>query len=338
LTAVLSPAPEAAAAVPPVLAVEDLRAWFYTRAGIVKAVDGISFTLGRGEILGLVGESGSGKSVTGFSIMGLIDPPGRLAGGRVLFAGQDLATLSEEQMRRLRGARIAMIFQDPMMTLNPVLKIETQMVETLKAHGVTDDAECRRRARDALGQVGIPAPEERLAAYPHQFSGGMRQRVAIAIALLNKPDLIIADEPTTALDVTIQGQILFEMQKLCRETGTALIWITHDLSVVASLADRICVMYAGRIVEEGTVDAVLDHPLHPYTRGLIGSVPSRNRRGVPLAQIPGMTPSLLNLPPGCSFRMRCDRPQADCIAEPELTHPVPGRGVRCHHPVGEALQ
>jgi peptide/nickel transport system ATP-binding protein len=316
----------------PTIEVRNLRTHFFTKAGVVKAVDDVSFAVGKGRILGLVGESGSGKSVTGFSIMGLVDPPGRVAGGEILFQGRNLAALSEEEMRQIRGARIAMIFQDPMMTLNPVLRIDTQMIETVLAHDKVSEAEARRRAREALVQVGIPSPDERLKAYPHQFSGGMRQRVAIAIALLHKPELIIADEPTTALDVTIQGQILFEVQKLCRESGTSLIWITHDLSVVAGLADEICVMYAGRIVEKGTVDEVLDHPLHPYTRGLIGSVPSRNVRGRPLAQIPGMTPSLLNLAPGCAFRTRCPRASDACLVEPEITAPIPGREVRCFHP------
>jgi peptide/nickel transport system ATP-binding protein len=321
----------------PTLKVDGLRTHFFTKAGVVKAVDDVSFSIARGQVLGLVGESGSGKTVTGFSIIGLIDPPGRIAGGRILFQGEDLAGLSEERMRELRGARIAMIFQDPMMTLNPVLRIETQMVEALQAHhpAMRHD-EAREKSLAALAQVGIPAAAERLAAYPHQFSGGMRQRVAIAIALLNKPDLLIADEPTTALDVTIQAQILSEVQKLCRETGTALIWITHDLSVVAGLADEICVMYAGKVVERGAVDAVLDAPLHPYTKGLIGSVPSRNRRGRPLAQIPGMAPSPLALPPGCSFRPRCPRADALCAAPPALTELRPGGWVRCFHPHGEA--
>jgi peptide/nickel transport system ATP-binding protein len=298
----------------------------------VRAVDGVSFTVDAGQVLGLVGESGSGKSVTGFSIIGLLDPPGRVAGGRILFKGRDLTKLSEPELRDLRGNRIAMIFQDPMMTLNPVLRIDTQMMETVFAHQRVSAAEARRRSRDALGMVGIPSPEERLSAYPHQFSGGMRQRVAIAIALLHRPDLIIADEPTTALDVTIQAQILAEVQKLAREVGTALIWITHDLSVVAGLADDIAVMYAGRIVETGRVGDVLDHPLHPYTSGLIGSVPSRNRRGSKLHQIPGMTPSLLNLPPGCAFRTRCPRADAACEADPPVSEPVPGHALRCFHP------
>jgi peptide/nickel transport system ATP-binding protein len=226
-----------------------------------------------------------------------------------------------------------MIFQDPMMTLNPVLRVDTQMVEAVLAHQKVDRATALEMSRVALEQVGIPAPERRLKAYPHELSGGMRQRVAIAIAFLNKPDLIIADEPTTALDVTIQAQILFEAQTLCRETGTAMIWITHDLAVVAALADRIAVMYAGRIVETGTTDDVIDQPLHPYTEGLLGSVPSHNARGERLTQIPGMTPSLLNLPEGCAFRTRCKYADEACFAEPGLTAPAPGRGVRCHHPL-----
>ncbi|MFQ5934843.1 MAG: ABC transporter ATP-binding protein [Acidiferrobacterales bacterium] len=322
----------------PTLTLDNLQTYFFTKVGVAKAVDGVSFTVDSGEVMGLVGESGCGKSVTGFSIMGLVDPPGRIVGGRVLFNGEDLTASSEERMRELRGNRIAMVFQDPMMTLNPVLRIDTQMIETIVAHQKVDRATARQRARDALGQVGIPSPDERMRAYPHQFSGGMRQRVAIAIALLNKPELIIADEPTTALDVTIQGQILYEAQKLCRDTGTALIWITHDLAVVAGLADKICVMYAGRIVEQGVVNDVLDRPVHPYTVGLIGSVPSHNRRGQRLAQIPGMTPSLLSLPPGCAFRARCPRASGICEQEPRLSEPLSGRKVRCFHPHIEAYQ
>jgi peptide/nickel transport system ATP-binding protein len=317
----------------PILKVENLTTSFFTKAGEVKSVDGVSFSVDRGEILGVVGESGSGKSVTGFSIMGLVDPPGRITGGSVLFDGQDLVGLPEEQMRSLRGRRIAMIFQDPMMTLNPVLRIDTQMIEALRAHTEISTEAARARARETLGMVGIPAPDERLKSYPHQFSGGMRQRVAIAIALLHRPDLIIADEPTTALDVTIQAQILYEVQRLVAEQKTAMMWISHDLSVVAGLADRIAVMYAGRVVETGTVADVIDRPAHPYTVGLIGSVPSRNKRGQPLVQIPGMAPSPLNLPEGCSFRTRCPRAQADCRIAPALTSPLSGRWLRCHHPV-----
>ena len=316
----------------PVLEVRDLRTHFPTHAGTIRSVDGVSFTIASGEVLGLVGESGSGKSVTGFSIMGLVDPPGRIVGGSIGFQGEDLVGRSDAEMRAIRGRRIAMIFQDPMMTLNPVLRIDTQMIEAVQAHTPMPWREARARARDALGQVGIPSPEERLAAYPHQFSGGMRQRVAIAIALLHRPALIIADEPTTALDVTIQSQILAEMQRLCAETGTALIWITHDLTVVAGLADRVAVMYAGRIVESGAVDAVLDRPLHPYTRGLIASVPTRGTRGVPLPQIPGTAPSPARLPAGCAFRPRCPRADDACGAEPDERAWPAGRTARCFHP------
>ncbi len=318
----------------PILTVEGLRTHFFTKAGVVKAVDDVSFTVARGEVLGLVGESGSGKSMTGYSLMGLIDPPGRIVEGHIVLDGVDLRTLSAEGLRAMRGNRIAMIFQDPMMTLNPVLRIDVQMIETILAHDAVGKDEARRRARAALVQVGIPSPDERLVAFPHQFSGGMRQRVAIAIALLNKPDLIIADEPTTALDVTIQGQILYEMQKLTRETGTALIWITHDLSVVAGLADRVCVMYAGRVVEQGTVEEVLAAPAHPYTRGLLDSVPSNNERGQRLKQIPGMTPSLLELGPGCPFRERCGYADAQCVEYPAMRLAGgTGQTVRCFHPL-----
>ena len=317
----------------PTLLVEDLQTYFYTKAGVAKAVDGVGFSVDKGQIMGLVGESGSGKTVTGFSIIGLVDPPGKIAGGRILFNGEDITNADEERMRSLRGSRIAMIFQDPMMTLNPVLRIDTQMIEAVQAHENVSRQIAFERSRDALGQVGIPSPEERLKAYPHQFSGGMRQRVAIAIALLHKPDLIIADEPTTALDVTIQGQILYEVQKLCRERGMSLIWITHDLAVVAGLADKICVMYAGRVVEAGTIDQVIDRPLHPYTHGLIGSVPSHNKRGQPLIQIPGMAPSLLSMPEGCAFHPRCPRADAECLVEPAMTSPQhPEHRVRCCHP------
>ena len=318
----------------PLLAVEGLRTHFFTRAGVVRAVDDVSFDVGRGEVVALVGESGSGKSMTGYSIMGLIDPPGRIVGGSIRFQGRDLAVLSPEAMRQLRGSRIAMIFQDPMMTLNPVLRIDTQMVEAVRAHSKATRAEAVERSRDALVRVGIASPDERLRGYPHQFSGGMRQRVAIAIALLNDPELIIADEPTTALDVTIQGQILFEMQKLSRETGAALLWITHDLSVVAGLADRICVMYAGRVVEQGTAQEVLGAPRHPYTRGLLDSVPDKASAHARLKQIPGMTPSLLELPPGCPFRSRCAYAAPDCDHNPGM-RPIGGtdHAVRCFHPL-----
>jgi peptide/nickel transport system ATP-binding protein len=320
----------------PLLEIEGLRTHFHTRAGVAKAVDDVSFTVRKGEVLGLVGESGSGKSMTGYSIMGLIDPPGRIVDGAIRLNGRDLRTLSPEALRQLRGNRIAMIFQDPMMTLNPVLSVAVQMVETILAHEAVSREAALARARAALVRVGIPSPDERLRAYPHQFSGGMRQRVAIAIALLCNPDLVIADEPTTALDVTIQGQILFEMQKLTRETGAAMIWITHDLSVIAGLADRVCVMYAGRIVEQGSVFDVLSRPRHPYTQGLLDSVPSRSARGARLNQIRGMAPSVLDLPPGCAFRERCDYATEACATMPEMrpaAGAAGGQTVRCHHPL-----
>ena len=315
-----------------VLDVRGLRTWFPSRQGEIKSVDGISFSVKKGKVLGLVGESGSGKSITGFSIMGLLEPPGRIVEGQILYKGQDLAVLDREAMRRLRGRHIAMIFQDPMMTLNPVLRVDTQMVEALKAHERISTTDAWNRACAVLGTMGIPSPQERMSAYPHQLSGGMRQRVAIAIALLHKPELLIADEPTTALDVTIQAQILAEVQKLARDQEMALIWITHDLSVVSRLADDLAVMYAGRIVEYGAVADVVDRPRHPYTAGLIDSVPSRNAIGTRLRQIPGTTPSILDLPEGCSFRTRCARADDACLKMPDLAA-VGRQAYRCFHPV-----
>ena len=317
----------------PVLQVENLKTHFFTREGVVKAVDDVSFSVGRGRILGLVGESGSGKSMTGYSIMGLVDAPGRIVSGQVLLEGRSLTGLDEHAWRGVRGDRVAMIFQDPMMTLNPVLRIDTQMIEAVRAHRNVSHAEALERSAAALARVGIASPGERLRQYPHQFSGGMRQRVAIAIALLNEPALIIADEPTTALDVTVQGQILSQMQGLCRDSGTSLIWITHDLSVIAGLADEVCVMYAGRIVESGSVDEILDRPMHPYTQGLLDSVPARNPPGRPLSQIRGMTPSLMKLPSGCAFRERCNRAIDACRTAPPWSAPVAGHGLRCVNPI-----
>ncbi len=313
------------------LDIQGLRTWFYTRDGIVKAVDGVSLQLRRGEILGLVGESGSGKSVMGFSIMGLVGERARVHADRMMFDGHDLLKASDEAMRRLRGDRLSMIFQDPMMTLNPTLRVDTQMIEAVRAHNRVSRQAARQHALDVLRRVGIPAPEARLQLYPHHLSGGMRQRIAIAIALLNAPKLIIADEPTTALDVTIQGQILYEVQKLCREMGTALIWITHDLALVSGLADRMAVMYAGRIVESTTTDMLIGHARHPYTHGLMASIPSLATRGEPLFQIPGSTPSLLHLPKGCSFRTRCYRADGQCEHAPELRSVMPGHSVSCWH-------
>ena len=255
----------------PLLSVRGLHTVFHTEEGAWPAVSGVDLTIQPGEIVGLVGESGSGKSVTGFSIFGLIDPPGEVIAGEVLFKGQNLRDLSEEQMRQLRGNRIAMIFQDPLMTLNPVLRIEEQMLEAIQTHASVPRAQALKRCIEALEMVGIPSAESRLRGFPHEFSGGMRQRVAIAIAMLNQPELIICDEPTTALDVTIQGQILYRMQEICRTHGTALVWITHDLGVIAELADQVAVMYAGKIVESGPVSEVLDNPAHPYTRGRLAA-------------------------------------------------------------------
>lgn len=315
------------------LQVRGLRTAFHTEAGAWPAVDGVDLTVRRGEILGLVGESGSGKSVTGFSLIGLIDPPGEVFEGEVLFKGQDLRALNEEQMRQLRGNRIAMIFQDPLMTLNPVLRIGEQMMEAILTHENISRSEAQERCRDALALVGIPSPESRLNSFPHEFSGGMRQRVAIAIAMLNKPDLIICDEPTTALDVTIQGQILYRMQEICRQHNTALIWITHDLGVVAELADKVAVMYAGRIVETGSVQEVLESPRHPYTKGLLDSLPATTKPGERLNQINGMAPSLTARPSGCPFRPRCPNAQPCCAEQFPAATQEGSRSFSCYVPI-----
>ena len=316
-----------------VLSVRNLDTRFQTQAGEIRAVDDVSFDLQKGEILGLVGESGSGKSVTGFSIMGLVDEPGEIHGGQIKFKGEDLTKASSKRYDGLRGREIAMIFQDPMMTLNPLLRIDTQMIEAILAHESVSKDTARQRARDALGMVGISSPDERLRAYPHQFSGGMRQRVVIAISMLHAPDIIIADEPTTALDVTIQAQILYEMQKLRQNHNVSIIWITHDLSVISALADRVCVMYAGTLVEQGPIDDVLDGPTHPYTKGLIQSVPNRNSAGKRLAQIPGVMPTMIDPNPGCRFIDRCDYAKDNCINEPQLTWAKNSQQVRCHYPL-----
>lgn len=313
---------------PPVLTVEGLRTEFESERGTIAAVDGVSFTLGRGEVLGIVGESGSGKSVTGYSIMGLIDPPGRIVAGSIRLFGDDILALGENERRALRGNRIAMVFQDPMAFLHPMLTIGRQMIDAIRAHRPISRRQARAEAADALEKVGVPSPRERLDAYPHQLSGGMRQRVAIAIALLNQPDVIIADEPTTGLDATIQAQILHEMQKLVAQTGTALIWITHDLAVVASLADRVAVMYAGSIVEQGAIDDVLYRPAHPYTAALLASVPSRSKGAKRLPQIPGSLGSAHFLS-GCRFQPRCSLAQEECSARPVLREVSTGHQTAC---------
>jgi peptide/nickel transport system ATP-binding protein len=316
----------------PLLQVRDLATEFATRSGPARAVDGVSFDVHAGEIIGLVGESGSGKSVTGYSILGLIDPPGRIAAGSVKLDGQELVGMPRSQLRALRGKRIAMVFQDPMSTLNAVLKVSTQMELAMRAHGKPSKQEMRQRSLQALAKVGIPDPERRLDAYPHEFSGGMRQRVAIAIAFLNNPALVICDEPTTALDVSIQAQILIEMRALVREAGVSLVWISHDLATVSVLASRLLVMYAGRLIEEGPTAEVLRRPHHPYTQGLIDSLPSRAAPGQDLLQIPGSTPSLTALPTGCAFKDRCAHATAACNTAPPQTM-APPRTWRCHHPL-----
>ncbi|SEA30122.1 ABC transporter ATP-binding protein [Rubrimonas cliftonensis] len=319
---------------PPVLDVVDLTTEFALRGGgAARAVDGVSFSLARGEIVGLVGESGSGKSVTGFSLMGLIDPPGRVAGGSVRLNGAELAGMDAEGLRARRGREIAMIFQDPVATLNPLLTVGAQMRMALAAHARTPRRAADDRCAAALARVGIPAARDRLAAYPHEFSGGMRQRVAIAIALLHAPSVVIADEPTTALDVSVQAQILVEMRALAAETGLSLIWISHDLAVVSGFASRILVMYAGRVVEQGPAEAVLRAPRHPYTRGLIDSLPAAAKPGEPLRQIPGGAPSLGALPPGCAFAPRCPRAAGACRAAPPVETREGARAWRCLFPL-----
>ena len=316
----------------PLIEVRDLVTHFFTRAGVVKAVDGVSFALRPGETLGLVGESGSGKTITGFSLLGLVDPPGRIVRGSIRFEDRELVGMSQDELGRIRGRRLAMIFQDPTMTLNPLLTIAAQMRLAIIAHKRLSPAALRARCIEVLTIVGIPDAARRLEAYPHEFSGGMRQRVAIAIALLHRPSLIVADEPTTALDVSIQAQILIEMKSLVSEFGMSLIWISHDLATVSTLADRIAVMYAGRIVEEGPTRDVLGYARHPYTQGLLDSLPARAVPGRALAYIRGTTPSLMNLPPGCPFAPRCDHADAMCGNEPKSIL-VAGRSLRCYHPL-----
>jgi peptide/nickel transport system ATP-binding protein len=303
----------------PVISVRSLTVEFPTRRGSLTAVDGVSFDIMPGEVLGVVGESGAGKSLTGTAIIGLIEPPGRLAGGEVRLAGERIDDLSPEAMRRLRGKRIGMVFQDPMTSLNPLFRIGDQLVETITTHSDMSTGEARRRALSLLAETGIPAPEMRIDNYPHQFSGGMRQRVVLALALAAEPELIIADEPTTALDVSVQAQIIALLRRLCRQHGVAVMLITHDMGVIAETADRVAVMYAGRIVEIGPLRDVIQSPLHPYTKGLIGSIPTLDSDHDRLVQIPGSMPRLTAIPPGCAFHPRCPRVFAPCTGErPEL--------------------
>ena len=297
------------------LEVKDLEVKFALRLGELTAINGVSFTLDKGERLGIVGESGAGKSVTGFAIINLLSKPGYISAGKILFEGQELNRLPEEKMREIRGNRISMIFQDPMMTLNPVLTISTQMVETVLAHQNVSKADAIDIALEKLKKVHIPSPEKRLHQYPHECSGGMRQRIVAAIALLTNPALIIADEPTTALDVTIQAEIMDLLLELCESEKMGFILITHDLSVVSQVTEKIAVMYAGKIVEAGSTEATIQDPKHPYTQGLIRALPGSLQPGTRLNQIPGMMPTLTDIPPGCAFHPRCEISDSVCQAE-----------------------
>ena len=313
------------------LQVKDLCTQFRSAEGVFRAVDGVSFSVDRGETLGIVGESGCGKSVTSLSIMGLVpQPPGELAGGEILFEGQDLSKLNPAAMQRIRGNEISMIFQEPMTSLNPVYTVGDQIIEGILMHEDVGRAEARRRAIDMLRHVRIPSPEQRIDDYPHQMSGGMRQRVMIAIALACHPKLLIADEPTTALDVTIQAQILDLMRDLREETGTAIILITHDLGVIAELAHRVVVMYAGKVVEEADVDSLFADPQHPYTLGLLGSIPKLHLEEETLSTVEGTVPNPYDMPAGCKFNPRCPFADAKCRAEaPPPREIQPGHFAAC---------
>jgi oligopeptide/dipeptide ABC transporter ATP-binding protein len=321
----------------PLLAIRDLRTCFPTRAGLVVAVDGVSLDVRAGECLGVVGESGSGKSVTFASVMGLVRKPAYIASGSIRFGGRDLAALPQPELRRLRGREIAMTMQDALTALNPALTVEEQIVEVLLAHddgpgggpGLRRRAAARQRALEMLRLVGIPAPERRIRDYPHQFSGGMRQRIMIAIALACRPRLLIADEPTTALDVTIQAQVLELIGELRRELGMSVVLITHDLGVVAEQSDRIAVMYAGQVVETGPTRVLLEHPLHPYTAGLLGSIPRLGDLDAPIRPIEGQVPDLAHIGMGCRFQGRCPRAVAACAQPVAMRAAGPDRTVRC---------
>lgn len=313
------------------LEVRDLEVKFALRSGDITAIDGVSFTLNQGERLGIVGESGAGKSVTGFSIINLLSKPGFISKGSIHFEGNRISDYTDAQMRKIRGSRISMIFQDPMMTLNPVFTIGFQMIETLQAHQKISKKDARAIALEKLKKVQIPSPEKRLDQYPHELSGGMRQRIIIAISLLSDPAIIIADEPTTALDVTIQAEIMDLLQELCITDHMALILITHDLAVVSQVTEKLAVMYAGKIIEFGPTETVVHRPVHPYTIGLIGSIPGTIPPGEPLLQIPGMMPTLSKIPPGCAFNPRCELRQSICTREtPVLEEKQKGVLAACH--------
>ncbi len=311
------------------LEVEGLRTHFRTRAGTVRAVDGISFALASGGSLGIVGESGSGKTVTSLSIMRLLEPPGFIAGGRVLFRGRDMVGLSEREIRDIRGRQVCLVFQDPMTSLNPVYRVGDQVVEAVLAHADLGRGAAMARTIELFRLLGIPAPERRVHEYPHQLSGGMRQRVMIAMALANEPELLILDEPTTALDVTIQAQILDLIRGLRQRVNTAVLLITHDIGVVEEICEQVLVMYGGRVMEQGTVAQVIADPKHPYTRGLLASIPTRSKRGTRLDAIGGAVPNALRMPPGCPFQPRCAEAMSVCAQDPGLRDPGDGRSVAC---------
>jgi len=307
------------AAASPLLEVRNLRVEFHTRRGVLTALDDVSFHINPGEVLGVVGESGAGKSLTGSAIIGLLEPPGRITQGEILFDGRRIDTLGEEQMRRIRGKEIGAVFQDPLTSLNPLYTVGRQLVETILTHLPLTSAQARSRAIELLEATGIPAAAQRIDHYPHQFSGGMRQRVVIALALAAEPRLIVADEPTTALDVSIQAQIIDLLKTLCRERGAAVMLITHDMGVIAETADRVAVMYAGRVAEIGPVGRVIGDPQHPYTQGLMDSIPSIYKTTEFLAQIDGSMPRLNAIPPGCAFNPRCSQRMPRCLTQrPEL--------------------
>ncbi len=296
----------------PLLQVKNLRVEFPTRHGTLLALDDISFDIAPGEILGVVGESGAGKSLTGAAIIGLLEPPGRVAGGQILLNGQRIDNLDADAMRKIRGRQIGAVFQDPLTSLNPLYTVGRQLIETIRTHLPMDEKQARERAIDLLRQTGIPAPEARIEQYPHQFSGGMRQRVVIALALAAQPRLIVADEPTTALDVSIQAQVIALLKRLAKEQGAAVMLVTHDMGVIAETCDRVAVMYAGRIAELGPVHEVIHHPAHPYSRGLMGSIPAMDEDRERLLQIDGAMPRLNAIPQGCAFNPRCPQVHERC--------------------------
>ncbi|WKX72390.1 ABC transporter ATP-binding protein [Streptomyces sp. XD-27] len=323
----------------PLLEVRDLHVEFHTRDGVAKAVNGVNYDVSAGETLAVLGESGSGKSVTAQAIMGILDmPPGRIPQGQILYRGQDMLTMSNEERRKIRGRKIAMIFQDALSALNPVLSVGYQLGEMFRVHQGLSKKEAKAKAIELMDRVRIPAAKERVGDYPHQFSGGMRQRIMIAMAMALEPDLIIADEPTTALDVTVQAQVMDLLAELQREFNMGLILITHDLGVVADVADKIAVMYAGRIVETAPVHELYKRPAHPYTRGLLDSIPRLDQKGQELYAIKGLPPNLLKIPSGCAFNPRCPKAQDICFTDVPVLHAVteqdgtelPGRGSACH--------